>query len=45
MPFKDVYIHGLVLDENGKMSKTANNGINPLVLIKSTELTPCATHW
>jgi len=32
------------LDENGKkMSKTANNGINPLVLIKSTELTPCAT--
>lgn len=35
MPFKDVYIHGLVLDENGKkMSKTANNGINPLVLIK-----------
>jgi len=35
MPFRDVYIHGLVLDENGKkMSKTANNGINPLVLIK-----------
>ncbi len=35
MPFKDVYIHGLVLDENGKkMSKSANNGINPLVLIK-----------
>jgi valyl-tRNA synthetase len=34
MPFRDVYIHGLVLDENGKkMSKTANNGINPLVLI------------
>jgi valyl-tRNA synthetase len=34
MPFKDVYIHGLVLDENGKkMSKSANNGIDPLVLI------------
>jgi len=34
MPFRDVYIHGLVLDENGKkMSKTANNGINPLLLI------------
>jgi len=33
MPFRDVYIHGLVLDENGKkMSKTAN-GINPLLLI------------
>jgi len=35
MPFKDVYIHGLVLDENGKkMSKTANNGINLLVIDK-----------
>jgi valyl-tRNA synthetase len=34
MPFKDVYIHGLVLDENGKkMSKSANNGIDPLLLI------------
>ena len=34
IPFKDVYIHGLVLDENGKkMSKSANNGIDPLLLI------------
>ena len=34
MPFKDVYIHGLVLDENGeKMSKTKGNGIDPLNLI------------
>ncbi|MDJ0733938.1 MAG: valine--tRNA ligase [Nostocaceae cyanobacterium] len=34
MPFKDVYIHGLVLDEKGKkMSKSSNNGIDPLVLI------------
>lgn len=34
MPFHDVYIHGLVLDENGKkMSKSANNGIDPLLLI------------
>ncbi|WP_088242875.1 valine--tRNA ligase [Calothrix rhizosoleniae] len=34
MPFKDVYIHGLVLDEKGKkMSKSANNGIDPLLLV------------
>jgi valyl-tRNA synthetase len=35
MPFKTVYIHGLVRDENNKkMSKTANNGIDPLILIE-----------
>lgn len=35
MPFQTVYIHGLVRDENNKkMSKSANNGIDPLVLIK-----------
>lgn len=35
MPFDTVYIHGLVRDENNKkMSKSANNGIDPLVLIK-----------
>jgi valyl-tRNA synthetase len=35
MPLQDVYIHGLVRDENGKkMSKSANNGIDPLILIK-----------
>ena len=34
MPFDDVYIHGLVLDENGqKMSKSKGNGIDPLLMI------------
>ncbi|MDJ0650069.1 MAG: valine--tRNA ligase [Xenococcaceae cyanobacterium MO_188.B19] len=34
MPFNDVYIHGLVLDEKGqKMSKSKGNGIDPLLMI------------
>jgi valyl-tRNA synthetase len=34
-PFKDVYIHGLVRDEQGrKMSKSAGNGIDPLLLVE-----------
>jgi valyl-tRNA synthetase len=34
MPFHTVFIHGLVRDENNqKMSKMKNNGIDPLVLI------------
>lgn len=35
IPFQDVYLHGLVLDEKGrKMSKSLNNSIDPLDMIK-----------
>ncbi|GCE63782.1 valine--tRNA ligase [Candidatus Mycoplasma haematohominis] len=34
LPFKKIFLHGLVLDsKNRKMSKSLNNGIDPLVLI------------
>ncbi len=35
IPFKEVYIHGMLRDEHGKkFSKSANNGIDPLDAIK-----------
>ena len=36
VPFKEVYLHGLVLDEHGqKMSKSKGNVINPMELVAS----------
>jgi valyl-tRNA synthetase len=36
VPFKDVYLHGMVLDEKGqKMSKSKGNVINPMEMISA----------
>ena len=54
IPFKNVFIHGLVRDSQGrKMSKSLGNGIDPLGVceqygadaLRFTLVTTCASTW
>jgi valyl-tRNA synthetase len=45
-PFKDIMLHGLYLDGKGqKMSKSKNNGIDPLVMMDKFGADACRFAW
>jgi valyl-tRNA synthetase len=46
IPYRDVFIHGIVRDKQGrKMSKSLNNVIDPLDIMKKFGTDACGSPW